>query len=216
MEPTAVPAFEPLPFSDPFFPPSGAAGWGAILCQHEGSIRARVARLLDRLGQPVRREMLDEILQDVYCRFFEEALRRWRGRTVAELLAYVGKIAERITLDHVRVARTGRRCGVRQVRLGRRIEMIADPRDPEQDLLHAEAQRLVLRRCRELSSHRGRRRNVWVARLSFLEGWTNREIAGAAGGRISADNVACLVHRFRRRLARQGFGRDRRQGRRAV
>ncbi len=209
MEPTAVSVSEPLVFSYPLLPPADEAGWEALVRRHEGSMRFRVVHFLERLGQPPERELLDEIIQDVYCRLFEDALRRWRGRTEAELLAYLGTIAERTAIDHLRVAQAAKRNGFRRVHLGRRIEAIPDSRDPERDLLHAEAQRLVLRRSRELArGGEGRRRNVWVARMVILEGWTNQEIAGRAGGRISPGNVACLIHRLRRRLQRQGFGKS--------
>ncbi len=133
-----------------------------------------------------------------------------------ELLAYMAVIAERTVVDHLRMAQANKRTGFREVYLGRRIEQIADPRNPEQELLLAESRTAVLRRCREAPSRAGRRRNAWVARLALLEGWTNQEIARAAGGRLSPASVACLIHRLRRRLARPEKARIRRRGRRAV
>ena len=82
-------------------------------------------------------------------------------------------------------------------------------------VIDTESRTVVLRRCRDLPSRGGRRRNVWVARLALLEGWTNQEIAQAAGGRISPANVAILVHRLRRRLARREATPVGRRGRRA-
>ncbi len=199
MEPTAEAASELIRF--PSLPLLHPPAWEDLVREHEGMLRARIWRLFGRVGQQPGRELVEEILQEVYCRLFEDALRRWRGTTLGELLAYLGIIAERTVVDHLRVARAGKRTGYREVCLGRWIEQIADPRDPERDLLHAETQAILLRRCREMPSRRGRRRNVWVARLALLEGWTNQEIAQAAGGRISPANVACLVHRLRRRLA---------------
>jgi RNA polymerase sigma factor (sigma-70 family) len=216
MESTAEVTSELFLFPSLTHPPAGEAEWEDIVRQHEGMLRARIWRLFERVGQRPGRELVEEILQEVYCRLFEDALRRWRGTTVGELLAYLGIIAERTAVDHLREVQANRRTGYREVSLGRRMEQIADPRDPERDLLHAETQAVLLRRCREMPSRRGWRRNEWVARLALLEGWTNQEIAHAAGGRLSPANVACLVHRLRRRLAQPTLPRVRRRRRRAV
>lgn len=215
MESTAEATSECFPFADLPLPPAGEAGWEEIVREHEGVMRARIWRLFERVGQPPGRDLVEEILQEVYCRLFEDALRRWRGTTVPELLAYLITIAERTVVDHLRRVQANKRTGFREVSLGRRIEHIADPRDPERDLLLTESQAVLLRRCGDLPSRGGRRRNVWVARLALLEGWTNQEIARAAGGRLSPANVACLVHRLRRRLARHGVPHSRRRGRHA-
>jgi RNA polymerase sigma factor (sigma-70 family) len=218
MEPRAESLPECFLVSSPSLSANGEARWETLVRQYQGGLRKRIWRLLERLGQPVNRELVEEIVQDVYCRLLlQESLRRWRGRTLAELLGYVGTIADRTVFDHLRVAQTGQRHGIREVRMGRRLEQLPDPRqNPERDLLQAETRRLVLRRCHDASARAGRRRNVWVARLALLEGWTNREIAGAAGGRLSPGNVACLVHRLRRRLVREGLTPRRWKRRRAV
>ena len=217
MEPTVETTSESFAFSSLPLPPAGEAGWEDIVREHEGMMRARIWRLFERVGQQPRKELVEEIVQEVYCRLFGDARRRWRGTTVRELLAYMGIIAERTVVDHLRKIQAEKRTGIREVYLGRRrIEQIPDPRDPEQDLLLAESRTAVLRRCRDLPARSGRRRNVWVARLALLEGWTNQEIAQAAGGRLSPDNVAILVHRLRRRLARHEATPARRRGRRAV
>jgi RNA polymerase sigma factor (sigma-70 family) len=201
MEPTVDTTFESFPFSSLTLPPAGDAGWEDIVREHEGMMRARIWRLFERVGQPPGKELVEEIVQEVYCRLFGDALKRWRGRSVRELLAFMGTIAERTVVDHLRKVQATKRTGIREICLGRRIELIPDPRDPEQDLLLAESRSVVLRRCLDAPSRRGRR-NVWVARMALLEGYTNQEIAQAAGGRLSPANVACLVHRLRRRLAR--------------
>ena len=217
MEPTAEATSEPFPFSSRPLPPAGEAEWEDIVREHEGMMRARIWRLFERVGQQPGRELMEEILQDVYCRLFGDALRRWRGRSVCELLAYLGVIAERTVVDHLRRVQADKRTGIREIYLGRRrIEQIPDPRDPERDLLLAESRTVVLRRCRDLPARAGRRRNVWVARLALLEGYTNQEIAQAARGRLSPGTVACLVHRLRQRLARREATPVRRRGRRAV
>jgi DNA-directed RNA polymerase specialized sigma24 family protein len=216
MEPRAESPSEILPFSLPSLPDAGEESWEIVVRRYEGALRSRIWRQLERLEHPPSRELVQEILQEVYCRLVQQALRRLRGRSVGELLAYVGTIAEHAVFDHLRLTRAGKR-QVREVRLGRRLEQIADPRqNPERDLLLAESRRLVLRSCRDTSRHGVRRRNVWVARLALLEEWTSQEVAVAAGGRLSPGHVACLVHRLRRRLLREGFAPLRRKRRRGV
>lgn len=217
MEPRAESPTEILPFSIPSLSLAGEESWETVVRRYEKALRSRIWRQLERLDHPPGADLVDEILQDVYCRLLQQALHRLRGRSAGELLAYVGTIAENVAFDHVRLARAGKRHSSREVRLGRRLEQISDPRqNPERDLLHAESQRQVLRSCRDTSRHGRRRRNVWVARLAFLEEWSSQEIAGAARGRLSPGHVACLIHRLRRRLLREGFAPPRRKRRRAV
>lgn len=180
------------------------------LRQFEGVLHARIRRALTAMALRAEPELVEEILQEVYCRLLElEVLRRWRGRTSGELAAYLGTIAERTTVDLARQARASKRDGAREVHLPRnRMEQIPDPRQsPERDLLLADAGRAVLRRCRTMTVRGTRARNTWVARLALLEGWTSQEIAHASGGRLSPGSVSCLIHRIRRRLVRDGGAR---------
>lgn len=187
---------------------------------HEGVLCARIRRALTLMATRPDPALVEEILQEVYCRLLGMgALRRLRGRTRGELIAYLGTIAERTAYDHARQSRASKRDGTREVRLTRRrMEQIPDPRQsPERDLLLAETERHFLGRCRDMPERGPRGRNAWVARLALIEGWTSREIADASGGRLSATYVACLIHRLRRRFELEGAARaaSRRQPRRS-
>ncbi len=174
---------------------------------HEGVLCARIRRALTLMATRPDPALVEEILQEVYCRLLGMgALRRLRGRTQGELIAYLGTIAERTAYDHARQSRASKRDGTREVRLTRRrMEQIPDPRQcPERDLLLAETERHFLGRCRDMPERGARGRNAWVARLALIEGWTSREIADASGGRLSAAYVACLIHRLRRRFELEG------------
>ena len=189
---------------------------------HEGVLCARIRRALNLMAIQPEPWLVEEILQEVYFRLLVAgALRRLRGRTLGELVSFLGTVAERTAFDHARQARASKRDGAREVRLGRRkMEQIADPRQsPERDLLLADTERHFLRRCRDLPERGPRGRNAWVARLALVEGWTSREIAEASGGRLSAPSVACLIHRLRRRFGVEEtggsvFGRQPRRSRR--
>lgn len=178
---------------------------------HQGVLCARIRRALTLMAVRPEPALVEEILQEVYCRLLGMgALRRLRGRTPGELISYLGIIAERTAYDHARQSRASKRDGTREVRLTRRrMEQIPDPRQcPERDLLLAETERHFLGRCRDLPERGPRGRNAWVARLALVEGWTSREIADVSGGRLSAAYVACLIHRLRRRFELEGAARS--------
>lgn len=196
--------------------------WSALVRRHDARLRGRVRRTLNRLGLRAQLELVDEIVQDVYCRLLEGGEHRLRhgvgGLSDPSLLAYLGTVAERTVLDQVRNASALKRTGLSTVRLGRlgrrtrrAVERIADPGPtPEQTAIRSQGRRQLLDRCREIRGLGPGRRNAWVMRLAVLEGYSSREIAAAAGGRLSPHTIDMLVHRLRRRLARSGFALTRR------
>jgi DNA-directed RNA polymerase specialized sigma24 family protein len=194
--------------------------WGAVVRRHDARLRSRVRRVLIRSGLRPQTETVEEVVQEVYCRLIESGRHRLfqaRTSTDPELLYYLGIVAERTTLDHVRVTTAQKRSAVVPIRLlfGRRsrrtMEGIPDPGPtPEQDAIHRERQRDLLERCRRIRGLGSGRRNAWVMRLAVLEGYTSHEIARAAGGRMTSHNIDMLIHRLRRRLSRDGFSLARR------
>jgi DNA-directed RNA polymerase specialized sigma24 family protein len=185
--------------------------WGALLLRrHDGAIRRRVRRTLRGIGLRVGSELVEEIVQEIYCRLFDDGaarLRNCHGGSNAALASYLGTIAEHAVVDHVRCATALKRGGLDMVRRSRRqIERIADPgHDPEYLAVCRDHRREFLDRCRTLRGLGSGRRNAWVMRLALLEGYSSHEIARAAGGRLTPRGIDLLVHRIRRRLARDGF-----------
>jgi RNA polymerase sigma factor (sigma-70 family) len=190
--------------------------WSALLRRHEPPLRSRVRRVLRKSGLRACEELVEEVVQEVYCRLLESdasRLRRCRGGTDRAVTAYLGIIAERVVLDLIRQAGARKRNGLIVLRTGgmsrrtlRALERLTDPRpDPEEAAARRERERLFLDCCRELRGAGPGRRNAWVMRLALLEGYSSREIAEAARGRLTARSVDNLVHRLRRHLARSGF-----------
>jgi RNA polymerase sigma factor (sigma-70 family) len=190
--------------------------WGAVVRRHDNRLRSRVRRVLSRMSLRAFPELVEELMQEVYCRLLEsgaERLRRCRGGTEPELISFMGIIAERVVLDHMRLASASKRRGrttIRLGRLGRRsrraVQRLADPRpNPEEDVLRRERRRLLLDECRRLRGLGPGRRNVWVMRMAVFEGYSSREISAAAGGHLTPRRIDNLVHRIRRRLARSGL-----------
>jgi DNA-directed RNA polymerase specialized sigma24 family protein len=192
-----------------------AVDWGAVVRRHDARLRSRVRRVLCNSGLRPQTETVDEVVQEIYCRLIESGRHRLcqaGSSTDPELLSYLRIVAERTTLDQIRLATALKRSAVAPIRLlfGRRsrrfMEWIPDPGPtPEQAALHRERQRDLLDRCRRMRGLGSGRRNAWVMRMAVLEGYTSQEIARAAGGRLTSHNVDMLVHRLRRRLARDGF-----------
>jgi RNA polymerase sigma factor (sigma-70 family) len=184
--------------------------WESLVRSRGRLLRVRVWRALMRLGLGSRLDLAEELLQEVYCRLFEDAaarLRRCRGYRVGSIDSYLGMIAERTVYDHVRVTSALKRSGVEVVqRSRRRLEEVPDPgENPERRLLRREEFGLFLDRCRTLRGLGSGRRNAWVLRLALIQGFSSREIARAAGGRMTPRAVDLLISRIRRRLARDGF-----------
>lgn len=186
------------------------ADWDTVVRSRDGMLRSRVWRVLKRLKLRARPELVEELMQEVYCRLFEDGaarLRRCRDGLEGSMDAYLGLIAERTVFDQVRLAGALKRGGaeiVRQPRL--RLEKVPDPGwDPERRALCRDECRWFLGQCRSLRGVGSGRRNVWVIRLALFRGYSSREIARAAGGRMTPRSVDLLVHRIRRRLARNGF-----------
>ncbi|HEX7183815.1 MAG TPA: sigma-70 family RNA polymerase sigma factor [Thermoanaerobaculia bacterium] len=189
--------------------------WESVVQRHDGRLRRRVRRELSRIGLRARYELVEDVVQDVYCRLLASGsprLRRWQGPGFD---AYLGRTAERAVLDHVRTASAAKRGGFGKVRIGRwtrrRLESLGDPGPtPEEAALHGELRRLFLHRCRRVQGLGPASRNAWIMNLAVLEGWTSREISQATGGQMTPRSIDCLVHRIRRRLAREGFDLKRR------
>jgi len=190
--------------------------WSTVVHRYDGRLRCRVRRVLCRVGIRAHPELVDELMQEIYCRLLEAGasrLRRCRAGTEPELIAYIGIVAEHLILDRRRLALALKRSGLDTVRLGRlgrrtrrAVESLADPGPtPEEVFLRRERQRLLLDRCRRLRGLGSGRRNAWIMRMAVLEGYSSHEIAAAAGGRLAPSTVDTLVHRIRRRLRGRGL-----------
>jgi RNA polymerase sigma factor (sigma-70 family) len=171
--------------------------------------------VLCRVGFRAQPELVEELVQEVYCRLLEDGaarLRRCRGGTEPELIAFMGIIAERVVLDHRRLAAARKRTGLATVRLGRlgrrgrrTVERLPDPGPtPEEAALRRERRRLLVDCCLNLRGLGPARRNAWVLRLA-VQGYSSREISDAAGGRLSPGGIDTLLYRIRRRLAGSGL-----------
>lgn len=191
------------------------AAWEEWVRRYGAILEGQVRRSLRLAGIPLEPEQVEERVQEVYYRLLQggdgrlRLLRRWSRRQV---VAYLGRIAQRVVVDELRTMTASKRGGLRIAFagcLGRVADRIADPRgNPEEEYMLAEGRRLLLERCRRLAAsmswRQDRERCLRILRLALIEGWSSREIASAEGS-LAASSVDTLVHRARQRFARIGF-----------
>lgn len=172
---------------------------------------AGITRALGLGGARPDPERRDELLQEVYCRLLDRdrrVLRRFRGTTDAEALAYLKRIAMTVALDRLRYERAAKRgAGVAAAGLADRISESVPSRGPtpQQRLERRESWRSFWRDCHRLLRTRYAARDLAIVQLAVFEGWTSREIAAAMVPALSVSAVDTILHRTRRRLGDHGI-----------
>lgn len=173
--------------------------WEELIHRYGGGIKARVGSVLRRAGTPPHRELIDEILQEVYCRLLDgggRRLRRCRATSENQAAAFLGRVAERVALDQLRLARAQKRGG-EMTRCGTADERADPGANPEERFLIRERLRLLLERCGALAGRKDYRRNARILAMA-VDGWSNGDIARAVGGRCTARSIEGLLARVRR------------------
>lgn len=183
------------------------AAWEELFRRHDRRLRGRVREALRAAGRPADPERVREIVQDVYCRLLDDGARRLhqcQGRCETRLVNYLLRMAERVTLDHLRWAGAQRRrpdlWSSRGWHTPDALGLLISGREtPEEALLIKERLRLLLRDCGRLSRPGARQRNRRVIRLA-MEGWTTGEISRALDGELRPSGIQALLNRMRRGL----------------
>lgn len=194
------------------------AAWEELIRRYGRLVSGQVHRSLKTAGVPAAPELVEERVQEVYCRLLMggtgrlRLLRRW---SEGQVVNYLSRVAQRVVVDELRTrgaAKRGGRAGILFTTCPRELaDRAVDPRGtPEELAMMAEGRRLILDRCRRITesmmaSRTERGRCLRILRLAILEGWSSTEIARAEGGLLAASTVDSLVHRVRRRLSRGGL-----------
>ena len=193
------------------------AAWEELIGRYGPGLKARVGSVLRRSGVPPRSEHVEEIVQEVYCRLLVAGgrrLKRCRATSEGQVSAFLGRVAERVTLDQLRAARAQKRGGTRAASpaaSGQAVpaalwtqagsewdERAVDPRaNPEELVLSRERLRLFLQRCGVLAGRRDCRRNARILALA-VAGLNSGEIARAVGGTLTARSIDGMLLRVRR------------------
>lgn len=192
----------------PAAPGCASPGWQALVAQHAPAIKRGVRSAMALCRHPYDRELVADLIQEVYCRLLEGGGRRlsdFHGKDRDQAAAWLHRLAQNTTIDRLRAAAAAKRrvegtawdaaCEVREPPAGPEY-------CPERRFLRREALSRFLARCQDFA---GGERNARVLALVLVSGWTSREVALASGQAISVSAVDSMVHRFRRHLAAQGM-----------
>jgi DNA-directed RNA polymerase specialized sigma24 family protein len=148
-----------------------------------------------------------------------------RGGEERSVAAYLRRVAENVALDQLRAGGAAKRRPARaaDAPLGEAaaddVAQAAGGPTPEELLLSKERRRLFVQGAAQAAAggahlapgaRRVRRsRDLFVLGLA-LEGLSSREIADRLGGVIAPSSVDSVIHRLRRRLAKEGMALPRR------
>lgn len=192
--------------------------WREFVQRFEDRLTGGIDRAVRRFGIRLSREEREDLVQDAYYRLLDKqalGLRRCRARRETEIGAYLGRIGERVVVDHLRAnsaLKRGRRhlvdrwmCLERDMADG----AVDQKPSPEEWVLNRERRRFFLDRCRDVVGKRSAR-DLKVLYLAFFEGHSSREICRKLGGGLTPSCVDSMVHRLKHRLAEFGLRLPRR------
>ena len=185
--------------------------WGEFVLRFQPLLRSSVARVLRRLDQRASPEVVDDLVQDVYCRLLERGSDAFRGDNEGEVVNYLRRVCESVVVDRQRGRATQKRGGrtlLIDLDPNRRTlaDLIADgDTSPEERCLHRELRGLLLDGCRLMYQGPRPERNLAIFELAVLDGWTSREIADRFDWGLKAGSIDSVVHRQRKKLKRRGL-----------
>ena len=192
--------------------------WREFVHRFEDRLTGGIDRAVRRFGVRLSREEREDLVQDAYCRLLDKqalGLRRCRARRETEVGAYLGRIGERVVVDHLRAGaalKRGRRLVVDHLLTHEQdLAEIAEERSPSPEdwVLSRERRQFFLARCREVVGKRASH-EMTVLYLAFFEGHSSREICHRLGGGLTPSCVDSMVHRVKQRLAVLGLRLPRR------
>lgn len=191
------------------------AAWAQFVDRHGTRVRHLLVRLLSRHRLRFKHYEIDDLEQDFYHRLLART-QVFRGWNDQQLWRYFEILGENLIIDRIRRLERRRGHGLRFVRLSglseERLEEVPSAMEsPEESVLRRERQRVFFRAHlqRFVQGSRSRLKHRALI-LALVHGWPSREISTALEGRLSANHIDLLVHRFRRRLAQHGLRLPRR------
>ena len=195
--------------------------WDTLVRRHGRRLRAVLRRALARRRHPATDDLVDDLVQEVWCRVFERCRHRLVGLAAGGeghlTFSYLAQMARHVAIDRVRAERAAKRGGgwLRHHPADDEDDPLAalpalDP-SPELRTLARERRRRFRDRCRPYVSRARTGRDLAIVERALLDGWSSRQILAALGGRLSQSSVDSLVHRVRRGLASEGIEVERRK-----
>ena len=188
--------------------------WEELIHRHRGRLQSRIRAALARCGLGTAVDLVDELVQEVFCRLLERhgrSLSTGPARNDLVLAAYLGRMAERLVVDRVRYLAAAKRGGRLILSLSEpAVARLAETRPdrgptPEQRLLRGDGWRRLWRMLAGIETVRGPRYLLALVMMA-IGGWTSREVAALVPGRPSAAAMDLRLHRLRNRLRRAWAG----------
>jgi RNA polymerase sigma factor (sigma-70 family) len=184
--------------------------WTLLVERLRGPVRGGVIAALESRGARRQADLVDELVQEVWCRLLERERRVLRLCGTADERAvhrYVRRVASRVAIDVLRAGRALKRRPLHLAQLdeeGAHAARAIDGREcPERRLIARERIGGLLGLCRELLGARARPDALRIVRLAWLHGRSSVEIAERIDG-WSVAAIDSFLHRLRCRLARRG------------
>lgn len=188
--------------------------WDTLVRRHGRRLKGVLRRALSRRRHPATEDLLDDLVQEVWCRVFERCRHRLVGLAAGAeghlTFSYLAQMARNVAVDRVRAERAAKRGGgwLRHQPDDADDDPVAalpaPGPSPEQRLLGRERRRRFRQRCRPYVSRSRARRDLAIVERALLDGWSSRQILEALPDPLSQSSVDSLVHRVRRGLASEG------------
>lgn len=185
--------------------------WELLVDRHAVDVERGVRRALARSRRQARRERVEDLVQETWCRLLDDGgrrLREFRGQGRRAAAVWLEKVAYRATVDLLRKGSALKRGG-----RGRRRRHLASQRRPCPHRLPLPFTRLALadwsRQVAE-ECHTSDPSGLAgaIVQLTVRRGWSSVEVAdwsSRLGERsMRPSGVNSLVCRYRRRLERSG------------
>ncbi|MEM7350685.1 MAG: hypothetical protein AAF657_07755 [Acidobacteriota bacterium] len=182
--------------------------WRLFIDRHGKALRQTVFQMALRCYLPLRGPDVDEIVQEIYYRLLASRGQQFRGRTDAELWAYLSRMALNLLIDRKRAERASKR-RPRQRVPGSSCDAPIVKLDPEERLLGKERRRAFFARCLEVTRLESPGLELRALDMAYFGGWTSAEIARRLE-HLSVAQINALVIRLRRHLAKRGIHLPRR------
>lgn len=199
--------------------PAGGNNWNQLVSGLAPRIRRGVLGSLAGFGEKPTPELVDDLVQEVWCHLLADDRRRCRGfRGDSDLAAgvYLRRLVRGVVVDALRAGSARKRRPRSLISLGDVDELDWAPADragcPEQRLLARERLRHLLVLCRRAVGRKAPRQRLRIARLGLIEGWSSSEIAAVLPGSVSHRSIDSTLFRIRRRLRQLGVRLPRRPG----
>lgn len=192
------------------------ADWASLVRRVDPILRSTLSGLGRSYGVYLNRDLLDEVIQEMYVRLLQNdrrVLRGCRGRSETTILSYLRRVARSTLVDWLRARRALKRGAVVELSI-EVLDSLTDPADCF-DLAHrasnplnaiyAEELRHRFRcECRSVARPGGTaRRDTWITERMVVDGWNSSEAAHVV--QLSPATVATVLSRMRRELRRKGL-----------